>query len=105
MNSTNLTESLRRGLDDLTGDIVHARRNADLGRLALLCYCEIRHWARLAGEERLAELSCALIAEQPARDRKEFLGRVDDVISELQDVCDRAGLDEGSKSLEMVKRH
>jgi hypothetical protein len=71
----------------------------------LLCYCEIRHWARLAGEERLAELSCALIAEQPARDRKEFLGRVDDVISELQDVCDRAGLNEGSKSLEMVKRH
>ncbi|RZL95313.1 MAG: hypothetical protein EOP82_03170 [Variovorax sp.] len=103
MDLLNLPEGMRRGLEDLTGDMVYARRNADLGRLALLCYCEIRHWARLAGEQRLAELSCALITEHPASDRKEFLSRVDDVIAELEDVCERAGINEGSKSLEIVR--
>jgi len=103
MNLLNLPESMRRGLEDLVGDMVHARRNADLGRLALLCYCEVRHWARLAGEQRLAELSYVLIAQQPVSERKEFLRRVDDVIAELEDVCERAGIKEGSKSLQIVR--
>ena len=94
---------MRRGLEDLAGEIAYARRNSDLGRLAFICYCEVRHWARLAGEERLAALSSALIAEHPASDRKEFLGRVDHVIAELGDVCERAGINEGSKSLELVR--
>jgi len=33
----------------------------------------------------------------------EFLGRVDDVISELEDVCERAGIDEASRSLESAR--
>lgn len=103
MDLLNLRESMRRGLEDLAGDMVYARRNADLGRLALLCYCDVRHWARLAGEQRLAEMSCALIVERPACDRKDFLSRVDDVIAELGNVCERAGINEGSKSLEIVR--
>ncbi|MDM0111262.1 hypothetical protein QTI66_03830 [Variovorax sp. J22R133] len=103
MNFANLPERMRTALEDLTGEMVYARRNADLGRLALLCYCEVKHWARLAGEERLAQLSGALVAEQPASDRTEFLGRVDAVIAELEDVCERAGIHEGSKSLEIVR--
>ncbi|RYF30983.1 MAG: hypothetical protein EOO23_03840 [Comamonadaceae bacterium] len=95
--------SLRTGLEDLTGEMVYARRNGDLGRLALLCYCEIRRWARSAGEERLAHLSCAFVTEHPARDRQEFLMRVDHVISELEDVCERAGIDQASRSLESVR--
>lgn len=96
--------NLRAGLEDLTGDMVYARRNADLGRLALLCYCEVRRWARLAGEQRLAELSCALATAQPAGDRIEFLTRVDDVITELEHVCERAGIHQGSKSLETIRQ-
>jgi hypothetical protein len=65
MESMHMSPNLRTGLEDLTGDMVYARRTADLGRLALLCYCEIRHWARLAGEERLAHLSCTLVNEGP----------------------------------------
>ncbi|MDM0116247.1 hypothetical protein QTI66_29210 [Variovorax sp. J22R133] len=103
MNLLNLPESMRRGLEDLIGDMVYARRNADLGRLALLCYCEVRHWARLAGELRLAQLSYVLITEQPVNDRKEFLRRVDDVMAELEGVCERAGIKEGLKSLENVR--
>jgi hypothetical protein len=103
MNTMNLPVSLRTALEDLTADVAHARRNGDLGRLALLCYCEIRRWARLAGEERLAALSCAFITGQPASHRGEFLDRVDDVISELEAVRERAGPDEGSRSLESVR--
>ena len=99
-----MSPNLRTGLEDLTGEMVYARRTADLGRLALLCYCEIRHWARLAGEERLAHLSCTLVNERPARNREEFMDRVDDVISELEGVCERAGIDQAAKSLE-VARH
>ena len=105
MNLLNMPVSLRRGLEDLAGEMVYARKNADLGRLAFLCYCEIRRWARLAEEDRLAELSRALITEHPAKDRKEFLSQVDDVIAELGDVCDRAGINEGAKSLGMVRLH
>jgi len=55
------------------------------------------------GEERLARLSCAFITAHLAKDRQEFLGRVDDVISELEDVCERAGIDEASRSLESAR--
>jgi len=105
MDLMNLSVSLRTGLEDLTGEMVYARRNGDLGRLALLCYCEIRRWARLAGEERLAHLSCAFVTEHPAKDRREFLERVDHVILELGEVCERAGIDEASRSLELVRLH
>jgi len=98
MNALNLSPSARNGLEDLTGEMVHARRHADLGRLALLCYCEIRHWARLTGEERLAALSSALVTEQPAADRSEFLSRVDDVLGELVQVCERAGIHQGAEA-------
>jgi hypothetical protein len=48
---------LQLGLEDLLGDLRYARRRGDLGRLALLLYCDVRRWARLAGEEELAEHS------------------------------------------------
>ena len=99
-----MSPNLRTGLEDLTGEMAYARRTSDLGRLALLCYCEIRHWARLAGEERLAQLSCTLVNECPARNREEFIGRVDDVISELEDVCERAGIDQAAKALEVARQ-
>lgn len=91
-NAPSLPETLRLGLEDIAGDMAFARRNNDLGRLALLCYCEIRRWARLAGEQRLAELSGALVSEQPARDRTAFLHQVDGVVTELECVCERAGI-------------
>ncbi|MGJ7506088.1 hypothetical protein [Variovorax sp. GT1P44] len=103
MDSMNMPVSLRTGLEDLTGEMVHARRNSDVGRLALLCWCEIRHWARRAGEERLAHLSCALITDGPASDRREFLARVDQLISELEDVCERAGIHAATRSLELAR--
>lgn len=95
LNTFSMPDGLRDGLEDLAGDMAYARRNNDLGRLALLCYCEVRRWARLAGEQRLADLCCAFVTDHPAGDRKAFLNQVDVVVMELDRVCACAGIDAG----------
>lgn len=98
LNMTELPDGLRVGLENLAGEMAHARKTEDLGRLALLSYCEVRRWARLAGEQRLADLSWALVTDHPAGDRKAFLNQVDDVVTELERVCNRAGINMTLKS-------
>jgi len=83
MNTQSPAMQLR--LDDLLGDLQYARRSGDLGRLALLAYCEVRRWARLAGEQQLAEHSSALITQTPHTSRDEFLTHVDGLILELEE--------------------
>jgi hypothetical protein len=77
---------IRLGLDDVLGDLRHARRSGDIGRLALLSYCEVRRWARQAGESELAEQSSELVTKQPHASRDEFLHGVDDLIEGLERV-------------------
>lgn len=77
------------GLEDLLGDLWHARRSGDLGRLALVLYCEVRRWARLAGEQALAERSSILMTNSPHASREEFLAQVDGLIAELEAVHSR----------------
>lgn len=82
MNATFI--SLQNGLEDILGDLRFARRSGDLGRLALLAYCEVRRWAREAGEEELARHSTELINNCPYAGRDEFLTAVDGLIVELE---------------------
>ena len=81
---SDLSPDLQSGLDDLLGDLWFARRNGDLGRLALLSYCEVRRWARLAGQHAVAEHSSDLITHGPHASRDEFLARIDALIVELE---------------------
>lgn len=81
--------NLRLKLEDVLVDLLHARRAGDLGRLALLSYCEVRRWARLAGERELAAHSSELMTEQPHATRDEFLRRIDCLIAELEGVRER----------------
>lgn len=76
--------SLQHGLEDLLGDLKHARRSGDLGRLALLAYCEIRRWARSAGEQDLARRSSELVLLTPHGSREEFIARIDGLIVDLE---------------------
>jgi hypothetical protein len=85
------TAQLQLGLDDLLGDLQFSRRGADLGRLAWLAYCEVRHWARMAGEQALAEQSSQLITSAPHASRERFLAEVDQLIAELEHVRSRIG--------------
>jgi hypothetical protein len=78
------SQHLQVGLEDLLGDLRYARRSGDLGRLALLSYCEVRRWARMAGYDRLAEHASELITHAPHVSREEFLTEVDGLIAELE---------------------
>ena len=81
---TDSSASLRLGFEDLLGDLQFARRSEDLGRLALLVYCDLRHWARAAGEYDLAKHSSALISNGPHASRDDFMADVDTLIRELE---------------------
>jgi hypothetical protein len=84
----NMTVSsiLQLSLDDLLADLRHARRQGELARLALLAYCEVRRWARQAGETDIAEHAAAMITETPYASRGSFLDQVDGLIAELDEV-------------------
>ena len=80
---------LQVGLEDLLGEMQHARRIGDMGRLALLAYCEVRRWARQAGEPDLADRSTALITRHPHASRDQFMEQIDDLIHELEQAHSR----------------
>ncbi|WP_280151425.1 hypothetical protein [Piscinibacter sp. XHJ-5] len=75
--------NLQLNLEDLLADLRHARRRDDLGRLALVAYCEVRRWARDAGDLVLAEHASDLITGSPHASREAFLVRIDKLIQEL----------------------
>ena len=81
MDSANIT---RLRLDDLLADLVRARRDGDLGRLALLAYCEVRRWARTAGEGDLAGHAARLVIDSPQPNREAFLAAIDELIVALE---------------------
>ena len=85
-NMTTSLASLRNGLEDILGDLRFARRSGDLGRLALLAYCEVRRWAREADEQVLARHSSALVNNFPYASRDKFLAAIDELIDELEHV-------------------
>jgi hypothetical protein len=76
--------SIQLGLDDLIADLDHARKHGELGRLALLAYCDARSWARQAGVFSVAEYSMAMFSEEPHQSREIFLEQVDHLIEELK---------------------
>lgn len=82
----NMTTSLQLqlGLDDLLADLVHARRQDAVGRLALLAYCEVRCWARQAGELAIAERAAAMFTEHQGTSADVFLKEMDRLIADLE---------------------
>ena len=74
---------LQLALDDLIADLRHSRRLGDLGRLALLAYCEVRRWARHAGQPELAEFSAEMMTGNPHTSREAFLDFIDRLLFQL----------------------
>jgi hypothetical protein len=76
--------SLQLCLEDLLGELQHARRHQDMSRLALLSYCEVRRWARQAGETDPADRSTDLITRSPPASRDQFMSEIDALIQALE---------------------
>ena len=77
---------LQLGLDDLLAELRHARRTGDLGRLALIAYCDVRRWARQAGEFDIARHSMSMFTDEPHASRDAFLEKVDMLLNDLERV-------------------
>jgi hypothetical protein len=80
----NTDERLKLSLEDVLADLWHARRTGDIGRLALLSYCDVRRWARTAHHHGLAARSHELVLSCPHYDREDFLFAVDQLIAEME---------------------
>jgi hypothetical protein len=80
----NTSLSIRLGLEDLLADLHYARKHSELGRLALLAYCDVRGWARQAGATEIAEQSTQMFTERPCVNKDDFLSKVDGLIFALE---------------------
>ena len=85
----NTSLSLQLGLDDLLAEMHHARRRGDLGRLALIAYCDVRRWARQAAEFDIARRSMAMFTDEPHASREAFLDKVDTLLHDLEQLRSR----------------
>jgi hypothetical protein len=76
--------TIQLGLEDLLAELHFARRNDQLGRLALLAYCEVKGWARRAGKSELADTALRMFSENPCVTKDAFLHGIDDLITTLE---------------------
>lgn len=86
MLQCNMTTSLniQLALEDLLADLHFARRHHQLGRLALLAYCDVKGWARMSGRPDLADISLRMFSEKPSVSKAEFLENMDRLIATLE---------------------
>jgi hypothetical protein len=82
--SMNKSIAIQLILQDLLADLNYARKHDQLGRLALLAYCELKSWARQAGKPEIADLAMRMFSENPCPTKDEFLQRIDRLIASLQ---------------------
>ena len=71
-------------LEDLLADLRFARKHGELGRLALLAYCEVKTWARRTGESEVAEMALRMFSENPHLRKEDFLQGIDNLIAKLE---------------------
>jgi hypothetical protein len=76
--------AIQLGLEDLLADLHYARRSQELGRLALLAYCEVKSWARQAGKPDIADGATRMFTETPCVCKEEFLSNIDRLIATLE---------------------
>jgi hypothetical protein len=80
----NSGQKLKLDLEDVLADLWNARRANDLGRLAMLTYCDLRRWARVARQEGLAQRSRDFVLGCPHVSRADFLAEIDRLIAEAE---------------------
>lgn len=75
--------AIQLGLKDLLADLQFARKNDELGRLALLAHCDVKGWARRAGKADVADKALQMFSGTPAGKKAEFLHGIDELIATL----------------------
>jgi hypothetical protein len=82
----NMKKSLdiQLALEDLLADLRFARKHGELGRLALLAYCDVKGWARRAGKTDVAEKALQMFSESPCLSKSQFLEGIDSLIETME---------------------
>jgi hypothetical protein len=82
----NMTNSIdiQLGLEDLLANLHFARKHDQLGRLALLAYCEVKGWARRAGKSDVADTALRMFSDNPCISKDAFLAGIDGLIATLE---------------------
>jgi hypothetical protein len=82
----NMTNALQTQLllEDLLADLHFARKNDQLGRLALLAYCEVKGWARQAHKPDVADTALRMFLDNPCVSKDQFLQGIDALIATLE---------------------
>lgn len=82
----NMTHSIdiQLRLEDLLADLHFARKHEQIGRLALLAYCEVKGWARRAGQADVADTALQMFSENPCLSKEAFLAGIDSLIAKLE---------------------
>lgn len=75
---------MQLGLEDLLADLHYARKHDQLGRLALLAFCEVKGWARRAAKLDVADTARRMFSENPCVSKEEFLQNIDNLIEALE---------------------
>jgi hypothetical protein len=80
----NDSTNIQLALEDLLAELRFARRNDQLGRLALLAFCEVKGWARRAGKADLADTALKMFSDIPCIDKDAFVHSIDNLIATLE---------------------
>ena len=82
----NMTHSIdiQLELEDLLADLRFARKSDNLGRLALLAYCDAKGWARRAGKSDVADTALRMFSGSPCINKEAFLADIDNLIASLE---------------------
>jgi len=70
-------------LEDLLANMRFARKHNELGRLALLAYCEVKGWARRAGKPDVADKALQMFSQCPHLTKQEFIEDINSLIARL----------------------
>ncbi len=76
--------NVQLSLEDLLADLRFARKHDQLGRLALLAYCEVKSWARRAGKPDVADMALNMFSDNPCLRKEDFLQSIDTIIATLE---------------------
>jgi hypothetical protein len=71
-------------LEDLLADLNFARKYDQIGRLALLAYCEAKGWARWSGKRDVADKALEMFSQSPYNTKQEFLEDINNLIATLE---------------------
>jgi hypothetical protein len=80
---TNSIES-QLALEDLLADLNFALEHDQIGRLALLAYCEAKGWGRWSGKHDVADRALEMFSHCPYNTKQEFLEDINNLIATLE---------------------